>query len=232
MTGFAQTDAIRIDLNKKGADVSPNLYGIFFEEINHAGDGGLYAELVQNRGFEEHVLPSGMTYVDGKAVAVDSPNYEHRVNRKWSTPWNVDAKKMLAWEVKALGGTAKFDVVKPDEPLHPNTPNAMQISISSLNPGGKVVLTNTGYWGMGLKSGDKYDLRFYVKSADYKGNITARISEGQGTITFKAKKIKDWTEFTGVLTSTTTTPDGQLQLEFDAPGTIYVDYVSLFPQKT
>lgn len=232
MTGFAQTDAIRIDLNKKGADVSPNLYGIFFEEINHAGDGGLYAELVQNRGFEEHVLPSGMTYVDGKAVAVDSPNYEHRVNRKWSTPWNVDAKKMLAWEIKALGGTAKFDVVKPDEPLHPNTPNAMQISISSLNPGGKVVLTNTGYWGMGLKSGDKYDLRFYVKSADYKGNITARISEGQGTITFKAKKIKDWTEFTGVLTSSDTTPNGSLILEFDAPGTIYVDYVSLFPQKT
>ena len=92
LAGFAQTDAIRIDLNKKGADVSPNLYGIFFEEINHAGDGGLYAELVQNRGFEEHVLPSSMTYVDGKAVAVDSPNYEHRTNRKWSIPWNIEEK--------------------------------------------------------------------------------------------------------------------------------------------
>ena len=48
----AQTDTIRIDLQQKGAVVPPNLYGIFFEEINHAGDGGLYAELVQNRGFE------------------------------------------------------------------------------------------------------------------------------------------------------------------------------------
>lgn len=36
-----------------GAAVSPRLYGIFFEEINHAGDGGLYAELVQNRSFED-----------------------------------------------------------------------------------------------------------------------------------------------------------------------------------
>lgn len=61
-TATAQKEPIRIDLSKKGAVVSPNLYGIFFEEISHAGDGGLYAELVQNRGFEEHVLPSGMTY--------------------------------------------------------------------------------------------------------------------------------------------------------------------------
>ena len=58
---MAQTEPIRIDLSQKGAVVSPNLYGIFFEEISHAGDGGLYAELVQNRGFEEHVLPSGMS---------------------------------------------------------------------------------------------------------------------------------------------------------------------------
>lgn len=61
-TATAQKEPIRIDLSKRGAVVSPNLYGIFFEEISHAGDGGLYAELVQNRGFEEHVLPSGMTY--------------------------------------------------------------------------------------------------------------------------------------------------------------------------
>ena len=29
-----------------------DLYGLFFEDINHAADGGLYAELVQNRSFE------------------------------------------------------------------------------------------------------------------------------------------------------------------------------------
>lgn len=58
-TTTAQTEPIRIDLGQKGAVVSQNLYGIFFEEISHAGDGGLYAELIQNRGFEEHVLPTG-----------------------------------------------------------------------------------------------------------------------------------------------------------------------------
>lgn len=234
MAGMAQMDAIKIDLNKKEADVSQNLYGIFFEEISHAGDGGLYAELVQNRGFEEHVLPSSMTYENGRAVSVDSPNYEHRTNRRWSTPWNIDQKKMLGWEVMPIGGNVKYDVVNTDKPLHDNTPHALELKISSLNADGKVILSNTGYWGMGLKSGDKYDLRFYVKSSDYKGNITARISDGNhlGSVTFKVKKIKDWTEFTGVLTSSGTTSKGKLMLEFDAPGTIYIDYVSLFPQNT
>ena len=32
-----------INLQEKGAEVAPSMYGIFFEEINHAGDGGLYA---------------------------------------------------------------------------------------------------------------------------------------------------------------------------------------------
>ena len=44
------------------------MYGIFFEEINHAGDGGLYAELVQNRDMEAGTIPEGWrvegSYVD------------------------------------------------------------------------------------------------------------------------------------------------------------------------
>lgn len=47
----------------------------FFEEINHGGDGGLYAELVRNRNFEEHVLPRGMVLKDGYACAPHSRNY-------------------------------------------------------------------------------------------------------------------------------------------------------------
>ena len=173
--GFAQTNAIEIDLAKRGADVSPDLYGIFFEEISHAGDGGLYAELVQNRGFEEHVLPSSMTLENGRAVAVDSPNYEHRTHRKWSIPWDVEQKKYLGWTIANNNCQMTRNVVKTDNPLHENTPHAMQLVITDMNDGGKASLINTGYWGMGLKAGEKYDLRFYVKSADYKGTITARI---------------------------------------------------------
>lgn len=41
-----------IDAAKIKAHVQPTMYGIFFEDINMAGDGGVYAELVKNRSFE------------------------------------------------------------------------------------------------------------------------------------------------------------------------------------
>ena len=44
---------INVDAGNPGIKVSPNLYGIFFEDINHAADGGLYAELISNRSFED-----------------------------------------------------------------------------------------------------------------------------------------------------------------------------------
>ncbi|UCE48052.1 MAG: hypothetical protein JSW47_20945, partial [Phycisphaerales bacterium] len=43
---------ITIDVSNPGANISPTMYGIFFEDINFGADGGLYAELVKNRSFE------------------------------------------------------------------------------------------------------------------------------------------------------------------------------------
>ncbi len=236
LTATAQTEPISIDLQQKGAVVSPNLFGIFFEEINHAGDGGLYAELVQNRGFEEHVLPSGMTYKDGKAWAPDAMNYEHRTNRKWNIPWNLEEKKMTGWRVSGENATVAGSVVVPQTPLHKNTPNAMQLDITKVKKGGRAILANTGYWGIGLKQGERYDLRLYVKSSNYKGTITARLTDGAGKTlgkTVLAKKpIKDWTELTATLTADATAAKGELWIEFDKAGTVLVDYVSLFPQAT
>ncbi|MCQ2096072.1 MAG: family 43 glycosylhydrolase [Bacteroidaceae bacterium] len=233
---MAQETPINIDLSKKGNVISQSLYGIFFEEINHAGDGGLYAELVQNRGFEEHVLPSSMKYENGRAVAIDSPNYEHRNNRKWSIPWDVEAKKYLGWSVKSVQCELSREVKQQTLPLHPNTPNAMQLTISSMQQGGKAQLINSGYWGMGFKDGEKYDLRFYVKSSDYKGDITARIVDDNGrdigSVKFDTRKSDGWEEYTGVIRSTGVAAKGQLVLEFDADGTVLVDYVSLFPRHT
>ena len=42
---------VTIQANQPGAVVSSNLFGIFFEEINYAGEGGIYAEMVRNRAF-------------------------------------------------------------------------------------------------------------------------------------------------------------------------------------
>lgn len=52
MTLQAQTNEFVIQTKKLGAEIQPTMYGLFFEDINYAADGGLYAELVKNRSFE------------------------------------------------------------------------------------------------------------------------------------------------------------------------------------
>ena len=54
----AQTNELVIQTKKLGAEIQPTMYGLFFEDINYAADGGLYAELVKNRSFEfpQHLM--------------------------------------------------------------------------------------------------------------------------------------------------------------------------------
>lgn len=59
---------MNIDATRRGPEISNYQYGLFFEEINHAGDGGLYAELVRNRSFEEGL--SGWTAVNGAQLGL------------------------------------------------------------------------------------------------------------------------------------------------------------------
>src|ERR1700733_9230122 len=41
-----------VNVDHPGAAINPAMWGVFFEDINFGADGGLYAELVKNRGFE------------------------------------------------------------------------------------------------------------------------------------------------------------------------------------
>ena len=50
--GQAQQHVMTVDVSKPTAKIQPEMYGIFFEDINFGADGGLYAELVKNRSFE------------------------------------------------------------------------------------------------------------------------------------------------------------------------------------
>ena len=63
-----------------GATVSPSMYGIFYEDINHAGDGGLYAELVRNRSFMDARVPKGTWYYGGQI----------RTLQRWSHPFSIE----------------------------------------------------------------------------------------------------------------------------------------------
>lgn len=73
---------IRIDETTPPTAISPDLLGVFFEDINYSADGGLYAELIQNRSFEYSPADAkgwwGLTgmFLTSRAVGAHRSGYE------------------------------------------------------------------------------------------------------------------------------------------------------------
>lgn len=76
LTAQAQTHQFDIQAQKLGAPVQSTMYGIFFEDINFAADGGLYAELVKNRSFEFPYALQGWKPAGKVEVRTDNPAYD------------------------------------------------------------------------------------------------------------------------------------------------------------
>jgi alpha-N-arabinofuranosidase len=93
-SGFATQPTLSIDASKIAAQSSPLLYGLMTEEINHSYDGGLYAELVQNRAFsDDPSLPVHWSGLNGAKIALDP-----------QVPLNTANKTSLRVEIPAGGG--------------------------------------------------------------------------------------------------------------------------------
>ena len=88
---------LTVQVDKPGIPVASTLHGLFFEDINYAADGGLYAELVQNRSFEHRDATYGWTQIikgqaEGTTAVVqdaplnaNNPHYlQFRVNQRGS----------------------------------------------------------------------------------------------------------------------------------------------------
>ena len=56
---FSQTPVINLNIAQANKNVSPMLYGLMTEEINHSYDGGLYAEKMFAAGVSRLTLSSG-----------------------------------------------------------------------------------------------------------------------------------------------------------------------------
>ena len=65
-----------VDAGKKGAPIQPTMYGIFFEDINFGADGGLYADLIENRSFEFPQSLMGWDTYGKVTVNTDRPAFE------------------------------------------------------------------------------------------------------------------------------------------------------------
>ena len=203
---------IDIDANQRGPMISPTHYGIFFEDINHAADGGLYAELIRNRSFEdglEYGKPADMQYWLAASVM----------------PWQFSAKLIQPSKKVRL--------------LNDAQQNALQLTLNA-TPEQPARLINEGYWGINAVQGRSYRLSLWVRGS-YKGTVKAVLFKDDNIFAetevapegLKAKnegwKLKEWTKLTATMTATANDPTARFALVFDGKGTIDIDVVSLFP---
>jgi len=230
----AQSPAIVVSGDKPGAKVSADLHGIFFEEISHGGEGGLYAELIQNRGFEESRIPEGCRLDSGFIIPPQTPHYGAGHVVDWKMPFEAKSD-YPAWSLVKERSEANM-ALDLTNPLYKETPRSLRIDITRLDKAGKVIVVNEGFWGIKVQQGASYTLTFYSRARQYKGNITARLVGRDGKTlsekVFEKTSAAHWTKYTTTLIAHASDDKATFQLSFSAMGTIWLEFVSLFPEKT
>jgi hypothetical protein len=98
---LAETNTLTVDLAQPGKAISPDLFDVFFEDINYSADGGLYAELVQNRSFEYQITE------------------------------RLDWTPMTAWEPVARDGALGSIKISDAVPAHPTNQHYLVVETHS-----------------------------------------------------------------------------------------------------
>lgn len=211
---------LNIEGNKEVLDISKTLYGLFYEDINNAADGGIYAELVKNRSFETFVYD---TYSAVSGENGISTGRKHEPLDGWSG----DLDKV---EVNNKGGLNDFFGIE-DEDV-----NSYYVTVKD-----GATIYNRGfadsnkYCSMSIKKAAKYDFTVWAK-AEKAGKITLQLKDEEGNAISDAAVVNieggtDWKKYgveEKVVLKGSDTILGQLTLTFD--GDISIDMVSLIPE--
>jgi len=191
--------------------ISPDLFGIFFEDINYAADGGLYAELVQNRSFE--YSPS------------DRDNWQDKSN------WNA----YTSWQFITKGYGYGTISLETKAPIHENNPHYMVINIEDEGSEG-VGLKNSGFDGIVVKAGEKYNFSVFLRQLSDKSiPMEVKLLDKKGDVIGEANfstQSKDWKKYTATIIANQSDDNASLVLLAKGKGKLAIDMVSLFPEKT
>lgn len=197
---------------KAGKPISPDLFGLFFEDINYAADGGLYAELVQNRSFE----------------------YNPAERREWN-PFSF-------WEYIAPGFSYGSISVETKAPLHPNNPHYIVLDIEHVGHYEQfkgesgVGIKNSGFDGMVVRVGEKYNFSFFAQQlSDAPVLLSVSLQTPKGNVLAEAlvsTASKTWQKYSATLTATESTDSASLVVLAKTEGQLALDMISLFPEKT
>lgn len=190
---------ITIDAGAPAAKVSPLFYGLMTEEINHAYDGGLYAELIQNRSFlDDATKPLHWTLAaqDGAAtMAVDSTQ---PLNQAIGKSLRLDAIRASVDRPAGIANEGFWGI-----PVKPNTRYRASFYAKAA----------TGFTGPILVSITSPDGRTVHASGKVNG-ISSSWQRYEVTLQTRAVAA---------------TTNAQYVLAVDRPGTVWFSLVSLFP---
>ena len=211
-------DGLTVPVNKE-------LYGLTIEEINHAVDGGIYAELIQNRSFEDGVPPLNCPYDPVRRV-LTTPN-------GWTIPF-LRSDSVPGW--RCFSATS---YMYPDtkELINDKNRRSLLVSVSASAESGKGGVIAEGYGGIPLRKGEKYDLSFYMKGASMASktvSLTLADSTGKTALSevFRVAPAYEWRKYKHTFTATSNTNKAVLTITTDSSAVFWLDVVSLFPQNT
>jgi len=203
---------IRINTSRPGEKISPLLYGIFFEEINRAGEGGIYAEMIQNRSFEDNTAFPIAWLSENAAISLDRANPIH--------PDNPTALKV---EAQADGRVINSGFVGGPQGGTPRAANRFWQTRIQDQPGQIFV-----------EAGAEYDLTLYARSENGGERLDLSIVGNDGKVLAHTgfKPTKNWQKYTFLLTAQRTDTNCRLVISNAQAATYWLDMVSLFPRRT
>lgn len=139
--------------------------------------------------------------------------------------WN----STFAWSVKGENATFKIDTVAP---IHENNKHYAVLDVTKQGAG----LANTGYNGVSVKQGEKYDVSLFARGINgNKSKLIIRLQDRKGNIigeTVTSAVASDWKKMQTVITAKSTNAEAVLVVIPQKEGQINLDFISLFPQNT
>ena len=134
-----------------------DLYGLFFEDINRAGDGGMYPEMIRNRSFEDSLVPAGCTTDAEQKIYVNRGGWPGAFNHgEGMDDW---AEKVPYTEIP--GWYSENADMKLDQTDTLNEKRACALEVC-FKPSGKI--WNIGYAGVPIRTGEHADFYLFVKT--------------------------------------------------------------------
>jgi alpha-L-arabinofuranosidase len=225
LANLAAGAELTVHMDQPGASVSPTLYGVFFEDINRAGDGGLYAELVQNRSFEDNdSLIAWTPLTNANAVATFELDKSSPLNTNNPTSLKIHIEKTGGDRVGIFNQGFK-GIISPVKAPETSEKWRQQFAEAQRKPEN----------GLAVEAGKKYQFSVFACAQDFSGKLAVSLETQSGEV-LAQKQIKgvgkDWKKIELTLAPKKTDADVRLVISTDKPGTLWLDMVSLFPVDT